>query len=332
MPASLPGQKAEIYNLKVMNIRIHPRNLDLLKTQENLIDRHCAKIRKMLTSFSPDTMDLDISLEKLPRGSQYQTALVLALPQRTIKVEELEHNPTTSLVRAFAELRRRVKRFKSQLNRERLWHKQPPTTESVPLTRWEIEAEANEHLEKLENYVRREIYYQVIQGQLPPGMIEPQAIVDDVFLFITSRPEAKPTSLTVEQWMIQTARAILGQRMEEIEDHRDELHVEESASEKSDWEDEDLNFYQPDESLSMGDLFENDNVSNPEEILEREEAEEELHRSVAALPLNVRESFILFALEGFTSDEVSMMTGRKAQEILDEVEQAREILKKNFTS
>jgi len=315
-----------------MNIKIHLRNLDLLKTQENLIDRHCAKIRKMLTTFSPDTTDLDISLEKLPRGSQYQTALVLALPQRTIKVEELENNPTTSLVRAFAELRRRVKRFKSQLNRERLWHKQPPTTEVVPLTRWEIEAEANEHLEKLENYVRREIYYQVIQGQLPPGMIEPQAVVDDVFLFITSRPEVKPTNLTVEQWMFQSARGILGQRLEEIDDHRDEPHMEESASEKSDWEDEDLNFYQPDESLQLGDLFESDNTSTPEELLEREEAEEELHRSVAALPQNIRESFILFALEGFTSDEVSMMTGRKAQEILDEVEQAREILKKTFTS
>jgi len=315
-----------------MNIKIHLRNLDLLKTQENLIDRHCAKIRKMLTTFSPDTTDLDISLEKLPRGSQYQTALVLALPQRTIKVEELENNPTTSLVRAFSELRRRVKRFKSQLNRERLWHKQPPTTEVVPLTRWEIEAEANEHLEKLENYVRREIYYQVIQGQLPPGMIEPQAVVDDVFLFITSRPEVKPTNLTVEQWMFQSARGILGQRLEEIDDHRDEPHMEESASEQSDWEDEDLNFYQPDESLQLGDLFESDSTSTPEELLEREEAEEELHRSVAALPQNIRESFILFALEGFTSDEVSMMTGRKAQEILDEVEQAREILKKTFTS
>ena len=315
-----------------MNIKIHPRNLDLLKTQENLIDRHCAKIRKMLSTFSPDNMDLDVSLEKLPRGSQYQTALVLVLPQRTIKVEELENNPTTSIVRAFTELRRRVKKFKSQLSRERLWHKQPPVTDSVPLTRWEIESEANEHLEKLENYIRREIYHQVIQGQIPPGMVEPHAVVDDVFLFITSRPEVKPTSLTVEQWMFQTARAVVGQRLEEIEDHRDELHMEESVSSKSAWEDEDLNFYQPDESLQIGDLFENDNSSNPEEILEREEAEEQLHRCVAALPRDVRESFILFALEGFTSDEVSMMTGKKPQEVLAEVEKAREILKKTFSS
>ena len=321
------------YNRLQMNIKIHPRNLDLLKSHEQLINHQSAKIRKMLPTFAPETVDLDVSLAKLPRGSQFQTGLVLTLPQRVIKVEEIENNPTTSLVHAFGELRRRVQRFKSQLNREKLWHKQPPTTApAVPLTRWEVESEANAHLEKLENYVRREILHRVVQGEVPPGILEPQAHVDDVFLFVTSRPEAKPTGLTVEQWMFQVARTLLQERLDEIDSHREEPHMEESASPAQQWEDEELNFYQPDEAMHLEDLMSDGSTSNPEELMEREETEAQLQRAIAALPSSIRESFVLFALEGFTSDEVAMMTGKEPQEVLDEVEQAREALRRDLKS
>ncbi|MEJ2077693.1 MAG: sigma-70 family RNA polymerase sigma factor [Acidobacteriota bacterium] len=314
-----------------MNIKIHPRNLDLLKSHEKLIDRQCAKIRKMLPTFAPETVDIDVSLAKLPRGSQFQTGLVLTLPQRVIKVEEIENNPTTSLVHAFGELRRRVERFKSQLNREKLWHKQPlPTASTIPLTRWEVESEANAHLEKLENYIRREVFHLVIQGELPPGVLEPQALVDDVFLFVTSRPEGRPEGLTIEQWMFQVARTILHDHLEEIDTHREEPHMEEEAEEQKQWEDEDLDFYQPDESMHLEDLLRDGSISNPEQLLEREETEAQLQRAIAALPASIRESFVLFALEGFTSDEVAMMTGKEPQEILDEVEHAREALRRDL--
>lgn len=314
-----------------MNVKIHPRNLDLLKSHEKLIDRQCAKIRKMLPTFAPETVDMDVSLAKLPRGSQFQTGLVLTLPQRVIKVEEIENNPTTSLVHAFGEMRRRVQRFKSQLNREKLWHKQPPpATPALPLTRWEVESEANTHLEKLENYLRREIFHLVIQGELPPGILEPQALVDDIYLFVTSRPEGKPSGLTIEQWMFQVARTIMREHLEEIDKHREEPHMEEEAEGQTQWEDEDLDFYQPDESMHLEDLMRDGSVSNPEQLLERDETEALLQRAIAKLPASIRESFVLFALEGFTSDEVAMMTGKQPQEILDEVEQAREALHRDL--
>ncbi len=314
-----------------MNVKIHPRNLDLLKSHEQLINRQCAKIRKMLPTFAPETVDMDVSLAKLPRGSQFQTGLVLTLPQRVIKVEEIENNPTTSLVHAFSELRRRVQRFKSQLNREKLWRKQPPpSTPTVPLTRWEVESEANTHLEKLEGYIRREVFHLVVQSQIPPGILEPQALVDDVFLFVTSRPEGKPPNLTIEQWMFKVAGTILQERFDELNTQRDDRHIEEEANRQKQWEDEDLNFYQPDESMHLEDLLRDGSISNPEQLLERDEMEAQLQRAIAALSPSVRESFVLFALEGFTSDEVAMMTGKQPQKILDEVEQAREALRREL--
>lgn len=315
-----------------MNIKIHARNLDLLKIHERLVDRHASKVRKMLGTFSKDVMDLDVSLEKLPRGSQFQTSLVLTLPQQTIRVEEIQDNPTTSIVTSFDEMKRRVKRFKARITRERLWRKETPVAagEAPTVMPWEIESEANDHLEKVENYLRREIFHQVIGGTMPAGVLEPQALADEVFVEVTSNARFKPDTVSVEQWMFQIARRTLKERLEELESHRDEPHMEEKASSHGRWEDEDFNFYHPDESLRLEDLLRDGQGSNPEELLAREETADRLQRAVAGLDSELRESFVLFVLEGFTSDEVAMMTGKQPAQILADVERAREILRQDL--
>lgn len=320
-----------------MNVRIHPRNLDLLKSHERLVERHASKIRKMLGTFAKDSMELDVTLEKLPRGNQFQTSLVLSLPQQTIKVEDIQDNPTSSIVNSFDELKRRVKRFKSRLTRERLWRKEPvaatPGAETSPPARpWDVESEANEHLDKVENYLRREIYHQVLLGTMPPGVIEAQALADEVFVEVTSSYRYKPDGLTMEQWMFQVARRILKERLEDLEAHQDEPHMEEDLAAERRWEDEDLHFYQPDESLRLEDLLRDGQGANPEELLAREETADRLQRAVAGLAPELRESFVLFALEGFTSDEVAMMTGKTPTQVVSEVEQAREILRRDLKS
>jgi RNA polymerase sigma factor (sigma-70 family) len=244
-------------------------------------------------------------------------------------VEEIQDNPATSIVRAFLELRRRVKKFKSQLNRERLWHKQPSiavdnsSTEAVR----EFESVINDNLDKIENYIRRELYHQILGGSIPPGVLEPHALVDEVFLKVTSGSNQRPSRMPLDQWMYQVARKTLQSRLGELEASRENSHIEEKVEAIDEWEDERLNFYQPDESLQVEDIIEDDASNNPEEILERDEAYQQIQQSIANLPESFRESFVLYVLEGFTSDEVAMMTGKHPRQVIDEVENAREILR-----
>ncbi len=312
-----------------MNLKIHTRNLVLLKSHEKLIDRQSQKIRKILPTFSPEILDLTVKLERLPRGSQYQTSLILTIPQRVINVEEIQDNPTTSIVRSFTELRRRVKRFKSQLSRERLWHKQPLVSADMgaPGPVHEFEGMLHDNLEKIENYIRREIYHQILTGTISPGLLEPHALVDEVFLKVTSVTDQRPSRLPLEQWIYQIARKTLQTRFSELEINRETLHLEEQVTSSAKWEDEDLNFFQPDESLQIEDIIEDNTSINPEEILERDETEQQIQQSIANLPESFRESFVLYVLEGFTSDEIAMMTGKYPRQVIDEVENAREILR-----
>ena len=107
---------------------------------------------------------------------------------------------------------------------------------------------------------------------------------------------------------------------------------EERAETPSRWDDEELTFYQPDEVLSIEDLIRDEHSVDPEQLLAQEEAQEELQKAIASLPNEVREPFVLFALEGLNSDDVAMIMGKSLREIVQNVEKARMELRKHLGS
>ncbi|RPJ60794.1 MAG: sigma-70 family RNA polymerase sigma factor [Acidobacteria bacterium] len=313
-----------------MNLKIQHRNFDIPQNVQRLIEKKAQKVQKMLPTFSNDALDLHVTLEKLPRGSQYGASVVLTIPQTAIRVEEMADNPTGSIQASFDELLRKIKKFKSQLNREKFWQRQPETTprirtESVR----EFENLINENLDKIHNYVRRELFHKALAHNIPPGILQPEAVVDEVFLLITSHVKAKPGDLSLEQWMYQVAREQIDRRLDSID--RESARIEESTSQgKPHWEDEALNFYQPDESLKLEDVLSDRTGGNPELLMEVEETEQELHKAIARLPRKIRESFVLCILEGFDPVEVAMITGKDAEKVQKDVEDARRRLREQF--
>ena len=313
-----------------MSIKIQNRKFEPSQSYEKVVDRQSRKILKLLPTFSPDSFDLNVVTEKLVRGSQYVTTISLNLPQRTVKVEETEDNPISSVVRAFGELRRRISRFKSQLTRENLWRKQKAESvqENIVETGRNMELTIDENLGKVENYIRREIYYEVVNGNISPDSIDPNLFVDEVFMEIFARP--RPEDIYLDHWVLTVARQVLNKRISEIEMHEHDSHLEDSPGSRKQWEDEYLNFFQPDESLHISDLLQDKSISDPEQLLERDEAESRAQKAIAALPVDLREAFVLYSLEGFTSDEVAMATEKTPEEVLDNVEKARAILKEDL--
>jgi ribosomal subunit interface protein len=317
-----------------MNLKIQNRNFDIPQNVQRLIEKKAQKIRKLLPTFSSDAVDLNVTLERITRGNQFQATLVLALPQTAIRVEELADNAAGSVLHAFDEMIRKVKRFKSQLNREKFWQRQPNWTGGVAATEnvRELENAINLNLDKIENYIRREIYHQVILENMPYGLIQPEAVVDDVFLEVSAKSAARPENVPLESWMFQIAREQLRKRLENLEDSENTPRLEELQNMQSTpkWGDEDQNFYQPDEVLRLEDLLKDEKSSNPEEVMEHEEIEVELQKAVANLPVSMREAFVLFALEGFEPDEIAMITGRTPEEVIQEVADARRLLREKL--
>ncbi|MFQ5928972.1 MAG: HPF/RaiA family ribosome-associated protein [Acidobacteriota bacterium] len=308
-----------------MNLKIQNRHLEITQSLERLIDRQSRKLQKILPTFASHDLDLHVTLEKLPRGKQYHTVLVLNMPQNAMRVEEMENNPATSVIRAFEELLRKIKKFKSRLNRERFWQKQAgvPTHISSSQNTRELEDAINQNVDQIENYIRRELYHQALVENIPVGLVQAQALLDEVFLEVTSKTVARPENIPLEQWMFQIARETVKNRIDDWQAACEEPHVEEAAKTSSRWDDEVLNFYQPDEVLRLEDLLRDEHSTTPEELLAREEVREQLQEAIARLPSSIRESFVLFALEGFNSDETAMIMGKDPSEVLEDVEKAR---------
>jgi RNA polymerase sigma factor (sigma-70 family) len=311
-----------------MNVKIQTHHVHVTEALERLINRNAKKIQKILPTFASEDLDLHVTLEKLPRGPQYHTVLVLTMPQSTIRVEEMKKNPAPCVLGAFAELVRRIKKFKSQLNRERFWSRESlPSAEtpSVETTR-ELENAINHNLDQVEQYIQRELYHHSVMNGIPAGLLESHAVLDEVFLEVSSKVSSRPENIPLQQWMFHIARSVVLNRIKSIQSTSDESHVEERVPEASQWEDEEQNFHQPDEVLHLEDLIRDERSVTPEELLVREETQEKLHNSVAQLPSSIRESFVLFCLEGFNSDEVAMIAGKDPGEVLRDVEQARQEL------
>jgi ribosomal subunit interface protein len=310
-----------------MNLKIQHRSFDLPPAIQRLIEKKAQKVQKMLPTFSEDKLDLHVTLEKLARGSQYQVSLLLTLPQTAIRVDQLADNPAGSIQTAFDELLRKIKKFKSQLSREKFWQRQPQYSPPVGTENVrEMENIINQNLDKIQNYVRRELYHRSLTENIPPGLIQPEALVDEIFVLMTSQEKTRPSSIAFEQWMYQVAREQIDKRMDDLD--RDSARIDEPpAEEELQWEDEALNFYQPDEALRLEDVLKDDRTSNPEALMELEEAEDRLHKAIARLPRKIRESFVLSVLEGFDPYDVGMITGKDASKVEKDIEDARRKLR-----
>lgn len=318
-----------------MNLKFQRRNIPLFPGLRERIKKRSQKITKLLPTFSSQDLDLHVTLEKLPHKKQYRTVLVLTTPQSTLRAEDIEDKLATSALRAFDELVRRIEKFKSQLNRQKLRRRRLATSVATSPTGKtgelrELKEAVDRYLPKIENYIRRELLHDTLTEGLPSGLLEPDAVIDEVFLEIVSRATEKPDDRSFEHWFYQVARSTLTDRIQALRLAREEPHVEESLRLSSPWEDEMLNFYQPDERLHLEDLLPDQKNDNPEESIVREEAEKQLRNKIARLPKPIRECFILSLLEGFKPDEVAMLTGTTPSTVLERIEEARKQLRQSI--
>jgi RNA polymerase sigma-70 factor (ECF subfamily) len=108
------------------------------------------------------------------------------------------------------------------------------------------------------------------------------------------------------------------------------VHLEESARRPNvkGSDEPELQFHQPDESITGATVIADSRVATPEQIM----ASDELLRLIASalrdLGSGPREAFILHAVEGFTVDEIVAITGQSKERVLSFVSAARDHLRK----
>ncbi|PYX92053.1 MAG: hypothetical protein DMG67_08065 [Acidobacteria bacterium] len=176
----------------------------------------------------------------------------------------------------------------------------------------------NANLAKIERFIARELRYRISQGQLDPETVDPKEVLDEVVATALGEDENKPELLSLERWMYRLALQAINRLASDESEHENSVPLERSERKRNvtGSDEAELQFHQPDETLLAESV-----------IADRRQA---MEAALLRARKEDREAFILFAVEGFTLDEIAATTERGGDDVRKSINNARTHLKKTL--
>lgn len=109
-----------------MKLSINYKHVESHVPVETEVDRHVAKLEKLLQSYSPDLVQLHAAFSKTPRTGENACTLNLSLPTGTLHATGTGETVRTSCKKAFSELEAQVKKHQSKLRKDYEWKRKRP--------------------------------------------------------------------------------------------------------------------------------------------------------------------------------------------------------------
>jgi DNA-directed RNA polymerase specialized sigma24 family protein/ribosome-associated translation inhibitor RaiA len=335
---------------------------------EREIQLHVRKLERHLQVFRPQLVHLHGAMAN-GRREGVTASLNLRLPTGQLFAAHDGDTGTAALKMAFADLLQQLKKHKDLLrhdHRSRLRRTAEPVGQmgeeldsalvstsdrgihNGEASREEITvatfAEANRNLfqadvrgfidanlERLERFIERELRFRENSGSLTPGFITRDEVLDEVVLRALSLDEQQQ-NIPLERWLYKLAIHTI-QQLGSGEDQT-ALRLEEPVGRQnvSGTDDALLQFHQPGETLHEEDIIADIRAGNPEELAANDEFIDQLESALRSAKGSDREAFVLFAIEGFSMNEISQITERDTKEIKLAIGRAREHLMKKLPS
>jgi ribosomal subunit interface protein len=196
------------HNLQFKNFSPSHRLRELVEDLIVRLDRHAPN--------SPaDTIFLRLFVDENVARRLYHVSLTCDVPGRMLAAQEERHDAEEAVREAFTEIERQLEKHKVTLSHSYLY-KRPARREGLRNMKAEAaQAEergrelfstlAERHLKRLYNFVRREIAYYLATGDLPPGGVTAEDVVDAALLqayheFVKDTPRRE-----IRNWLIELA-------------------------------------------------------------------------------------------------------------------------------
>jgi DNA-directed RNA polymerase specialized sigma24 family protein/ribosome-associated translation inhibitor RaiA len=333
----------------LMNVHVSYR-LPKLPAVEKDVQHQIEKLQKRLQVFRPELVHLKAMVEEVSPREGTSVSLNLRLPSGQMAVQKAAPTPTAAVKAAFEDLLQQVNKHKDLLRASHKWQRDRRGNSSRPgaamrevpfeqtiaavfpptISADDIRSYVNANLARLSRFVEREIYVREVQGIIAPDSVSKEEVIDEAIAAALSDGQEKPEKLALEPWLYRQALHALNELSREDESNGNAVHLEDSARRPNvrGSDEAELQFHQPDESVTGASVIADSRVATPEQIM----ASDELLRLVASalrdLGSGPREAFILHVVEGFTVEEIVAITGSPAERVLASVSAARDHLRK----
>jgi RNA polymerase sigma factor (sigma-70 family) len=197
--------------------------------------------------------------------------------------------------------------------------------ENRPTIQSDVRSYINASLPRLERFVARELRY--VEANDPNATpVAVNEVVDEVVVTALSA-EQKPSHLVLERWLYRLAiQAIKRIAAGEADFDRVPLEQHVGTQNVSGSDEDFLQFHQPGETMNREDVIADVRASNPEDLAASDELIDQLETALHGVTRDEREAFVLYAIEGFTVDEIAAVTDRPAEQVRGAIERSREHL------
>jgi len=188
----------------------------------------------------------------------------------------------------------------------------------------------NANLDQLQRFVERELRYRGNSGQLHVQQIKPEEVIGEAIANALDGRTEKPDKVTLEPWLYFLSRAAIDHLLEQARGAGGEVGLDSSVrgDEVSGSDEAMLQFHHPDEMLTNENVIPDGATATPEEIAASDEVMGMIETVLRNAHHEDREAFILFTMEGFTVQEIAVITERKPEEVRTSIAKAREQLRK----
>ncbi|MGB8580661.1 MAG: HPF/RaiA family ribosome-associated protein [Candidatus Sulfotelmatobacter sp.] len=335
-----------------MNVHISYR-LHKTPAVEKDIQHQIEKLRKRLQVFRPELVHLKGMVEEASAREGTSVSLNLRLPSGQMAVQTTATTASAAVKTAFEDLLQQLNKHKELLRSTHKWTRRQnddsrrknigvpfentlavvfPETVSAE----DVRSYVNVNLSRLERFVEREIYFRETADQVVPDSISKEEVIDETIAAALggdgeNSGREKPERLALEPWLYRLALDALDQLSRPEGTNGGAVRLEESARKPNvrASDEPELQFHQPDESITEETIIADDRVATPEQIVGSDEMVRLIASALRDVRRDHREAFILHAVEGFGVDEISAITGNPPERVLSSISAARDHLRKS---
>jgi RNA polymerase sigma factor (sigma-70 family) len=311
------------------------------------IQHWIGKVQKRLQVFRPELVHLKGLVEQNSPREGNVVSLNLRLPSGQMAVQESAPSPTAAIKAAFDDLLGQIGKHKELLRNSHSWRRhralggvprgEVPFEETfaavVPQTATDedVRSYLNANLRRLRLFVEREILFRESSGDLESDSVTWEEVVDEAVARALDDRVEKPDKITLEPWLYRLSlqslddfslRASNGEEVDlQSSRQRRNAHARDEAR---------LQFYQPDEIMTAESAIPDGRTWTPEQIAYSDEMITLVQFALRTATRQDRESFILYAIEGFSLKEIATIVDRTSEQVRQSIQKAREALRRSL--
>ena len=315
---------------------------------EKEVHTQVEKLRKRLQAFRPELIHLKGLIEENSPREGVVVTLNLRLPTGQMAVHANAPSPASAVKAAFDDLLQQITRHKDLLRSTHKFPRWRRGTETRPerqvpfeqtiaavqppmVSGDDIRTYVNVNLARLERFVERELYFRETSEQIEGDAISTEEVVDEAIARALGDGGEKPERLALEPWLYRLAMRAIDEMSAGADQHNGNVHLEDSARKRNvrASDEAELQFHQPDEAILGATVIADRRIETPEQIASSDEMLRLVEIALRGTDRSAREAFILQAIEGFTDDEIAVITDRKADDVRASVKAACDHLRKS---